>query len=63
MSDELTMRDLSILLAITSLDISSWDFICEGLTHSLSPGVHVTSDVIMYHCSAGHNRTSTYVIT
>ena len=29
----------------------------------MSQGVHVTSNVITYHCSAWHNRTSTYVIT
>ena len=29
-----------------------WEFICEGLC----PGVHVTSDVITYHCSACRRR-------
>ena len=29
-----------------------WEFICEGLTHS----VHVTSNVITYHCSACRRR-------
>ena len=38
---------------ITCLYTSSWEFICEGGTHSVRPDIHVTSNVIItYHCSA-----------
>ena len=42
-----------IFFFFTGMDITClhqlWEFMCEGLC----PGVHVTSDVITYHCSAG----------
>ena len=44
----------------TSLDTSSRTLFVRD---SGCPDVHVTSDVIKYHCSALHNRTSSYVIT
>ena len=50
----------------TSLDTSSGTvFVREDVSGCLrmSQDVHVTSNVITYHCSACHNRTSTYVIT
>ena len=38
---------------ITYLYTSSWELICDSLTHSLTPAVHVTSDVITYHVVRG----------
>ena len=40
----------------TNLGYQLWEIICEGLTHSLTPDVHVTSNVITYRCSACRRR-------
>ena len=45
---KIIMLRFFILEWTTSLDSSSGSLICDSLTHS----VHVTSDVITYHCSA-----------
>ena len=51
------------IISYTGMDKTSLGTSCGSLFVRMSQDVHVTSNVITYHCSAWHNRTSTYVIT